>query len=163
MRTPRRKIRSGRRLRVAIGCDHAGYSLKVLLVQHLRERRISLQDVGTRSRRAVDYPDYARRVGEAIQEGRVEAGIMVCGSGAGASIAANKLRGVRAALCHDHFTAHQAREDDDANLLCLGARVIGESLARELVDTFLAARFSGKSRHRRRLAKVNALEDADRR
>jgi len=152
-----------RRPRVAIGCDHAGYSLKALLVRHLRNRKIPLLDVGTRSRRAVDYPDYAVRVGRAIQERKVDAGIMVCGSGAGASIAANKLRGVRAALCHDHFTAHQAREDDDANLLCLGARVIGESLARELVDTFLQARFSGKSRHRRRLAKVMALEGGDRR
>ena len=141
-----------------VGCDHAGFPLKALLVRHLRERRFPLLDVGTRNRRAVDYPDYAVRIGRAIQEGRAELGIMVCGSGAGASIAANKLRGIRAALCHDHFTAHQAREDDDANVLCLGARVIGESLAKELVEAFVRARFSGKARHRRRLAKVLALE-----
>jgi RpiB/LacA/LacB family sugar-phosphate isomerase len=154
----RTDTRPGRKQRVAIGCDHAGYPLKAALVRHLQEQRYPIVDVGTRSRRAVDYPDYAARVGRAIQDGRADVGVMVCGSGAGAAIAANKLRGVRAALCHDVFTAHQSREDDDANLICLGARVIGDSLARELLDTFLKARFSGKSRHRRRLAKVNALE-----
>lgn len=150
--------RTPRRPRLVIGCDHAGYPLKAVLARHLQEQGCSVLDVGTRSRRAVDYPDYAARLGRAIQEGRADLGIMVCGSGAGAAIAANKLVGIRAALCHDHFTAHQAREDDDANVICLGARVIGDSLARELVDTFIRARFSGKPRHRRRLAKVLALE-----
>jgi ribose 5-phosphate isomerase B len=143
---------------VAVGGDHAGYPLKVRLVEFLREESYEVVDVGSHSRRAVDYPDYAVRVGRTLQDGKADLGIMVCGSGAGASIAANKLKGIRAAVCHDTFSAHQSREDDDANLLCLGARVIGESLARELTRTFLQDRFSGKPRHRRRLEKVLALE-----
>jgi RpiB/LacA/LacB family sugar-phosphate isomerase len=114
--------------------------------------------VGTRSRRPVDYPDYTARLGRTLQEGRAEMGVMICGSGAGACIAANKMKGIRAALCHDHYTAHQAVEHDDANVLCLGSRVIGEALARDLVETFLRARFTGEPRHRRRLEKVIALE-----
>jgi RpiB/LacA/LacB family sugar-phosphate isomerase len=144
--------------RVVIGCDHAGFDLKVELARHLREARFTVLDVGTRSRRPVDYPDYTVRVGRALQEGRAGRGIMICGSGAGACIAANKLKGIRAALCHDHYTAHQAVEHDDANLLCLGSRVIGGALARDLVETFLQARFTGEARHRRRLGKVIALE-----
>src|SRR5256712_11051546 len=158
----RRAAEARRKPRLVVGCDHAGFRLKALLVRHLRERRYPLLDVGTRNNRAVDYPDYAVRIGHAIQDGRAELGIMICGSGAGASIAANKLRGIRAALCHDHFTAHQAREDDDANVLCLGARVIGASLAKELVEAFVQALFSGTARHRRRLAKVLALEPRER-
>jgi RpiB/LacA/LacB family sugar-phosphate isomerase len=146
---------------VAIGCDHAGYPLKAVLVRFLRERKYSLVDVGTRSCRAVDYPDYTVRLCRALQEGRADRGIMICGSGAGASIAANKMKGIRAAVCHDHYTAHQAVEHDDVNVLCLGSRVIGESLARELVEAFLQARFSGEARHRRRLEKVIALEAGD--
>ncbi len=146
------------RPRVAIGCDHAGFPLKVALAQFLRDRRYPLVDVGTRSRRPVDYPDYTVRLCRALQEGRADAGIMICGSGAGASIAANKMKGIRAALCHDHYTAHQAVEHDDANVLCLGSRVIGEALARELAEAFLEARFTGEVRHRRRLNKVIALE-----
>jgi RpiB/LacA/LacB family sugar-phosphate isomerase len=143
---------------VAIGCDHAGFTLKTDLARFLRERGFPLVDVGTRSRRAVDYPDYTIRVCRVLQEGRADRGVMICGSGAGASIAANKMKGIRAALCHDHYTAHQAVEHDDANLLCLGSRVIGEAIARDLVETFLQARFTGEARHRRRLAKVIALE-----
>ena len=156
-----RSSRTSRRPRVAIGCDHAGYPLKAVLVRFLRERRFSLVDVGTRSRRAVDYPDYAARLCRVLQEGRADRGVMICGSGAGSCIAANKMKGIRAAVCHDHYTAHQAVEHDDVNVLCLGSRVIGESLARELVEAFLRARFSGEARHRRRLEKVIALEAGD--
>jgi len=154
----RASSRTNRRPRLVVGCDHAGFPLKRAILRHLRSLGYAPLDVGTRSSRAVDYPDYAVRVGRAVQNGRADLGIMVCGSGAGACIAANKLSGIRAALCHDHFTAHQAREDDDANVLCLGARVIGESLARELVEAFIRARFSGEKRHVRRLAKLRALE-----
>jgi RpiB/LacA/LacB family sugar-phosphate isomerase len=143
---------------VVLGSDHAGFSLKSALASFLRERNYSVADVGTRGRKAVDYPDYTVRLCRAIQEGRADRGIMICGSGAGASIAANKMKGIRAAVCHDHYTAHQAVEHDDANVLCLGARVIGESVARELVEAFLGARFSGEPRHRRRLEKVIALD-----
>ena len=109
----------------------------------------------------MDYPDYTVRLCRALQEGRAERGIMICGSGAGACIAANKMHGIRASVCHDHYTAHQAVEHDDANVLCLGSRVIGEALARELAETFLQARFSGESRHRRRLEKVISLESKE--
>ena len=153
-----RSSRAGRRPRVAIGCDHAGFPLKAVLVKFLRERGYSLVDVGTRSRRSVDYPDYTARLCRVLQEGRAERGVMICGSGAGACVAANKMKGIRAAVCHDHYTAHQAVEHDDVNVLCLGSRVIGESLARELAEAFLQARFSGEARHRRRLRKVIALE-----
>ena len=109
----------------------------------------------------MDYPDYTARLGRVLQEGRAERGVMLCGSGAGSCVAANKMKGIRAAVCHDSYTAHQAVEHDDVNVLCLGARVIGESLARELVEAFLRARFSGETRHRRRLEKVIALEAGD--
>jgi RpiB/LacA/LacB family sugar-phosphate isomerase len=154
----RRPVRMSKRPRVAVGCDHAGFSLKSTLVGFLRGRGTPVVDVGTMSRRAVDYPDYTERLCRAIQEGRADRGVMICGSGAGACIAANKMKGIRAALCHDHYTAHQAVEHDDANVLCLGSRVIGEALARDLVETFLEARFTGEARHRRRLEKVLALE-----
>lgn len=156
-----RSSRALRRPRVAIGCDHAGYPLKAVLARFLRERKHPLVDVGTRSRRAVDYPDYTVRLCRVLQEGRADRGVMICGSGAGSCIAANKMKGIRAAVCHDHYTAHQAVEHDDVNVLCLGSRVIGESLARDLVEAFLHARFSGEARHRRRLEKVIALEAGD--
>ncbi|HEV8337046.1 MAG TPA: ribose 5-phosphate isomerase B [Candidatus Polarisedimenticolia bacterium] len=147
-----------RRPRVALGCDHAGFHLKKALLSCLGEKRYPLVDVGTRNTRPVDYPDYTFRLCRALLDGRADVGVMICGSGAGACIAANKVKGIRAALCHDHYTAHQAVEHDDANVLCLGARVIGESLARELVEAFVEARFSGEPRHRRRLEKVLAME-----
>lgn len=117
-------------------------------------------DLGTHSEEPVDYPDFAAAVARAVVEGRADRGIVVCGSGAGACVAANKIRGVRAATAHDTYTAHQAVEHDDVNVLCLGSRVVGPALALELVDAFLAARFTGEERHRRRLAKVSALEEA---
>ena len=106
-----------------------------------------------------DYPDYARKIGEAIQQGSVEIGILICGSGVGASVAANKLRGIRAALCGDTYSGHQSREHDDCNVLCLGARVTGVELALDIVRAFVAARFTGEERHKRRLAKITALEN----
>ncbi len=151
-----------RRLRVAIGCDHAGYPLKEVLVKFLQDQGHAVLDVGTRSSRAVDYPDYTARLCRVLQERDADRGVMICGSGAGSCVAANKMNGIRAAVCHDHYTAHQAVEHDDVNVLCLGSRVIGESVARELVEAFLQARFSKEARHRRRLEKVIALEVGER-
>ena len=145
-------------MRVAIGADHAGYRLKEFVIQVLKNDGFAIVDLGTDSEEPVDYPDYAAAVGNAVRNGDAERGIVVCGSGAGASIAANKMKGVRAALAHDTYTAHQAVEHDDANLLCLGSRVIGENVATELVRAFLGAKFSGEDRHLRRLGKVMDIE-----
>jgi ribose 5-phosphate isomerase B len=145
-------------MRVAIAADHAGFELKQHLAGCLRESGHDVIDFGTTSTEPVDYPDYAAAVGHAVVDGRAERGIVVCGSGVGASVAANKLPGVRAGLCHDTYSAAQGVEHDDINVLVLGARVIGPALAETLVRGFLAARFSGAERHVRRLAKVHALE-----
>ena len=145
-------------MRIVLGADHRGYELKDEIAAALKRDGHEVLDVGTNSADSVDYPDYARAVGEAIVDGRAERGIIVCGSGVGASIAANKVRGVRAAMCHDTYSARQGVEHDDMNVLCLGARVIGDELARELTRAFLAARFSGEERHQRRVAKVVAAE-----
>ncbi len=145
-------------MRIAIAGDHHGVAYKAELSRVLTAAGHQLIDCGTSSTEPVDYPDYARKIGLAVRRGEAELGILICGSGAGVCIAANKLRGVRAALCHDLFTARQAREDDDANVLCLGARVVSLDQARELAQTFVAARFSGAERHVRRLGKVLALE-----
>ena len=146
-------------MRIVIGADHAGFSLKGPMIELLEQEGYSVLDVGTHSPDPADYPDYAQAVGEAVLSGEAELGILLCGSGVGASIAANKMRGIRAALCHDVFSARQSREDDDANVLCLGPRVIGPKLAEELVRAFLAARFSQAERHRRRLEKVARLDE----
>jgi len=145
-------------MRIAVGADHAGFPLKGHVIDLLTSDGHSVIDLGTTSTDPVDYPDYAKAVGEAVTSGNADAGILLCGSGVGASIAANKIRGVRAALCHDAFSAKQAREDDDANVLCLGPRVIGPSLAAVLVKLFLSSQFSGVERHARRLQKVLELE-----
>ncbi len=145
-------------MRVAIAADHAGFVLKDELARLLHSDGHEVVDLGTSSTDPVDYPDYARAVGQAVTEGRTERGIIVCGSGAGAAIAANKVRGIRAALAHDTYTAHQAVEHDDANVLALGSRVVGSELARELVRTFLTARFTGEERHVRRLGKILEIE-----
>lgn len=144
---------------VALGTDHAGFPLKEPVAQLVRALGHEVLDCGA----AVvlpddDYPDYAAAVARAIADGRAQRGVLLCGSGVGASVAANKVRGVRAALCHDTFSAHQGVEDDDMNVLCLGARVVAASLAGELVRAFLGAKFSGAERHRRRLAKIAELE-----
>ncbi|MCW2949774.1 MAG: sugar-phosphate isomerase, RpiB/LacA/LacB family [Thermoleophilia bacterium] len=143
---------------VALGADHAGYLLKDELRQVLALAGFGVLDLGTDSSTSVDYPDFAEAVGDAVVEGRAWRGLIVCGSGAGACIAANKLRGVRAALAHDTYSAHQAVEHDDANVLCLGARIIGSALAAEIVLAWAGAEFSHDERHQRRLDKVLAIE-----
>jgi ribose 5-phosphate isomerase B len=148
-------------MRIAVAADHRGFPHKTALIDALEADGHEVVDLGTGSTAPVDYPDYAQAVGTVVREGRAELGVVVCGSGAGVSIAANKLRGVRAALCHDLFTARQAREDDDANVICLGADVVDAGQAIELTRAFAAARFSGAERHARRLAKVRALEASE--
>ena len=145
-------------MRVAIGADHAGFALKQLIGGDLRDLGHEVIDLGTDSMDPVDYPDYAEAVGKVILEGKTDRGILVCGSGVGASVAANKLPGIRAALCHDTYSARQGVEHDDMNILVLGGRVIGSELARELVHAYLAALFTKEERHRRRLEKIKALE-----
>ena len=145
-------------MKIAIGADHGGFLLKVELVTYLTKSGQSLLDLGTFSSDAVDYPDTARAVARAMRERKADRGILICGSGVGVSVAANKFPGIRAAVCHDTFSARQGVEDDDMNVLCLGARVIGSELAKELVHTFLAATFSNAERHVRRLAKVDEIE-----
>jgi len=145
-------------MRIAIGADHAGFDLKRVLIEALDHDGHEVIDLGTNGREPVDYPDYARAVAQAVLRGEAQRGILVCGSGVGASIAANKFAGVRAGLCHDTYSAHQGVEHDDMNVLCLGARVIGAELALELARVFLAARFDGEERHLRRLAKITEME-----
>ena len=146
-------------MRVALGADHRGFELKDVLIGQLQELGHAAVDLGTNSADPVDYPDYAEAVARAVCEGQADRGILVCGSGVGVSVAANKVPGIRAALCHDTYSAHQGVEHDDMNVLVLGARVVGDALAAELVHAFLDARFTGEERHRRRLEKVRALEE----
>jgi RpiB/LacA/LacB family sugar-phosphate isomerase len=145
-------------MRLALGADHAGFELKEKVLSLLKDLGHQALDLGTHDLKAVDYPDYAEAVGRAVIEGQAERGIVICGSGVGASVAANKVRGIRAGLCHDTYSAHQGVEHDNMNVLVLGSRVIGPELANELVRAFLAARFTNEERHRRRLAKVEAME-----
>lgn len=145
-------------MRIAISADHAGYHLKQELAAALAGQGHDVLDLGTHSTAAVDYPDCAEAVAQALTEQRVDRGIIVCGSGAGVSIAVNKFPGIRAAVCHDCYTAHQGVEHDDMNVLCLGARIIGSAVAGEIVQSFLGATFSGEERHQRRLNKILAIE-----
>ena len=145
-------------MRIAIASDHAGFKLKQDLVKYVGELGHTVVDLGTNSEAPVDYPDYAAAIGHAVLEGAAERGVLICGSGVGASVAANKLKGIRASICHDTYSAHQGVEHDDMNVLVLGARVIGPALGRELATAFLHATFSGEERHVRRLNKVRALE-----
>lgn len=145
-------------MRIAIGSDHAGYELKEHLSSWLAESGHAVYDLGTHSNEPVDYPDYSASVARAVLDGRAERGVVICGSGAGAAIAANKLNGIRAAVAHDSYTAHQMVEHDDVNVLCLGSRVIGQALAEDLVRTFIEARFTREDRHVRRLGKISSLE-----
>jgi ribose 5-phosphate isomerase B len=145
-------------VKIAIGADHGGFLLKVELVRYLTQSGQSPLDLGTFNSDAVDYPDTARAVATAVRVHMADRGILICGSGVGASVAVNKFPGIRAAVCHDTFSARQGVEDDNMNVLCLGARVIGSELAKELVRTFLAATFSNAERHVRRLAKVDEIE-----
>ncbi|MBI4199145.1 MAG: ribose 5-phosphate isomerase B [Chloroflexi bacterium] len=146
-------------MRIAVAADHAGFSLKGQVVAWLGEWHHEAADLGAHALDpSDDYPDFAQAVAHAVVTGQAERGIVVCGSGVGACVAANKVLGARACMCHDTYSARQGVEHDDMNVLCLGARVIGPELAREVVLAFVNARFSGEERHRRRLAKVLALE-----
>jgi ribose 5-phosphate isomerase B len=142
---------------IALGCDHAGVQLKGAIAELLTGRGVEVKDYGTYDEASCDYPDYAQKVGEAVVRGEAERGILVCGTGVGISIAANKVEGVRAALCSDTFTARMSREHNDANVLCLGARVVGTGLALDVVAAWLDASFEG-GRHQRRIDKITALD-----
>ena len=146
-------------MRIAVAADHAGFPLKERVINEVRKLGHEPLDLGTHSTDAVDYPDFARSVAEALRDGHAQRAVLICGSGAGACVAANKFRGIRAATCHDTFSAHQGVEDDGVNVLCLGARVVGQELAGELVRTYLNAQFSDVERHRRRVAKVEQFEE----
>lgn len=145
---------------IAIGSDHGGYLLKQELLRHLDERKISYRDVGCNSEASCDYPDYASAVCRAIAAGECDAGVLVCGTGVGMSIAANKCRGIRAACCSDTYSVRFTRRHNDANVLCLGGRVVGPGLACELLDVFLDTPFDGGERHERRLRKIAQLEQS---
>lgn len=142
---------------IALGADHAGVKMKASIIEHLESKGLKCHDYGTYDETSTDYPDYAKRVGEAIINGTAERGILICGTGIGISISANKIAGIRAALCGDTFSAHLSREHNDSNILCLGARVVGIGLALDIVDSWIAAAFEG-GRHQRRVDKIHALE-----
>jgi ribose 5-phosphate isomerase B len=147
-------------MRIAIGADHAGYPLNESVIVQLEHEGHQIVDFGTHDgSNSDDYPDYAYKVARSVQRGDVDRGIVICGSGVGACVAANKLKGVRACLCHDTYSAHQGVEHDDMNVLCLGARIVGSELALELVKNFVNASFSGEERHQRRLAKIASIEN----
>ena len=145
-------------MKLVIGSDHAGFALKNSAGDVLRSLGHQILDVGAFSENPSDYPDFAEAVGRAVLDGRAERGVLICGSGVGASVAANKLMGIRAAVCHDTYSAHQGVEHDDMNVLVLGSRVIGVKLTEDLVKAFVGAKFTNEERHARRLAKVKALE-----
>ena len=149
-------------MKIAIACDHGGFPLKETVIEAVRAAGHEVLDLGTDSAASVDYPDFAEKLGRAIQNGDAERGVLMCGSGVGANIAANKMNGVYAAICHDTYSAHQGVEHDDMNVLCLGSRIIGPEPAKEIVNAFLAARFvgndPGEERHARRVEKVRKLE-----
>jgi RpiB/LacA/LacB family sugar-phosphate isomerase len=145
-------------MKIAVGADHAGFELKQVIAEELHRLGHEVTDVGTNSTAPVDYPDFAAAVAREVADGRVQRGVLICGSGVGASVAANKIHGIRAGLCHDCYSAHQGVEHDDVNVLVLGSRVIGIELAKEIVRNFLSANFTHEERHQRRLNKVMALE-----
>lgn len=146
-------------MKLVIGSDHAGFALKVAMGDLLRSLGHEVLDVGAFNENPSDYPDFAEAVGRAILDVKAERGVLVCGSGVGASVAANKVMGIRAGMCHDSYSAHQGVEHDNINVLVLGSRVVGVKLAEDLVKAFLGAKFSQEDRHVRRLAKIKALED----
>ena len=143
---------------IAIASDHGGYAMKQVIMARLTERNIPFEDLGCYSEASVDYPDYAEKVGRAVVDGTYERGILICGTGLGVSIAANKIHGVRATLCADCYSAAMAREHNDANVLCLGGRTLGPELAKRITDTWLDTPFSGAEKHKRRIAGIAALE-----
>ena len=146
-------------MQIVVGADHAGFPLKADVIMTLERLGHGVIDAGTHSEDAVDYPDIAEAVATNVVSGEADRGILICGSGVGASVAANKVRGARAAVCHDSYSAHQGVEHDDMNVLCMGARVVGPALARELVLAYISASFTQEERHVRRLAKIRALEE----
>lgn len=146
-------------MRIAVACDHAGFPLKDEVIDAIKQTGNDVLDLGTYNQEPVDYPDYAEKAGRAILQGQADRAIILCGSGVGATIAANKIKGVYACLCHDTYSAHQGVEHDNMNTLCLGGRIIGAELAKEIVKSFLGARFSGEERHKRRTGKIVLLED----
>ena len=148
-------------MKISIAGDHAGFPLKEELIPLIESLGHEVEDLGTCSTDAVDYPDFAQAVAESVRDGKTQRGIVVCGSGVGANIAANKVKGARAGLCHDTYSAHQGVEHDDMNILVLGSRIIGVALAKELVEAYLKAEFSGEERHVRRLNKVLVIEAAN--
>jgi ribose 5-phosphate isomerase B len=145
-------------MKIVIGADHAGFELKNAMGDVLRGLGQAVLDIGAFNTNPSDYPDFAEAVGRAVLDGRAERGVLICGSGVGASVAANKLVGIRAAVCHDSYSAHQGVEHDNMNVLVLGSRIIGVKLAEDLVKAFLGAQFTNEERHRRRLAKIAVLE-----
>ena len=145
-------------MKIAIGCDHGGYELKLAVIKYLEEKGYEVVDFGCDSNASVDYPDYAYPTAKAVVSGECEKGILICGTGIGMSIAANKVKGIRCALCSDTFSAHATREHNDSNMLAMGARVIGENLALDIVDTWLGAEFTG-GRHTGRIEKITAIEN----
>lgn len=148
-------------MKIVIGSDHAGFALKNKLIPFLRDKGFKLIDIGTDSEEPVDYPDYAKKLSLEIINKNAQRGILICGSGVGACVAANKFPGIRAGICHDIYSSHQSVEHDNINVLVLGARIIGSELARELVISYLNARFSGDERHIRRLKKIEKFEVED--
>ena len=146
-------------MKVVVGSDHAGYPLKMAMGEFLRSLGHEVLDVGAYDEKASDYPDFADKVGRVVLDGKSERGVLICGSGVGASVAANKLRGLRAGMCHDTYSAHQGVEHDDINILVLGSRVIGVAPAQDLVKAFMGAKFTREERHVRRLGKVKVMED----
>jgi ribose 5-phosphate isomerase B len=145
-------------MRIAVGSDHAGFPLKSVVVDELTKLGHEVTDYGTYTTESVDFPDYAALVGQAIQKGEAERGVLLCGSGVGVSISANKMKGIRASIAHNTYSAHQGVEHDGMNVLCLGGRIIGEEVAREVVRSFAGARFQEEERFQRRVDKINALE-----
>ena len=146
-------------MRVVIGSDHAGFPLKSLVVEHVRSLGHEVQDAGSYDDRPVDFPDIARQVTGAIKDGEADRGLMVCGTGVGASIAANKVKGIRAAVCHDVHSAHQAVEHDDVNVMCIGAQIVGAWLAKDLISAYLEAEFSTNEDFRRRVEKLHQMDN----
>ena|SRR5690554_60433 len=147
-------------MKVILSSDHAGFAYKSTIVKMLKEEGYSIKDLGAYTEIATDdYPDYAAKVAIALNNNEGERGILICGSAVGVSVAANKFKGIRAAVCHDTYSAHQSVEHDDANILCIGERVVGIALAQDIIRAFLSAKFSGEPRHTRRLAKIAAIED----
>lgn len=146
-------------MKLVIGSDHAGFALKVAMGDLLRSLGHEVLDVGAFNENPSDYPDFAEAVGRAVLDGKAERGVLICGSGVGASVAANKVMGIRAGMCHDTYSAHQGVEHDNINVLVLGSRVVGVKLAEDLVKAFLGAKFTQEERHVRRLGKIKALED----